>query len=112
MLFMDVAATRFPDAATQPPPGYELPFRIALGNNYPNPFNPQTVIPYEIDTQTRVRLTVYDVTGRRVALLVDAEQSAGRHEAVFSGAGLASGVYLVRLSAAGRVLTGKMLLLK
>lgn len=112
MLFMDVAATRFPEAATQPPPGYQLPFRIALGNNYPNPFNPQTVIPYEIDTQTRVRLTVYDVTGRRVALLVDAEQSAGRHEAVFSGAGLASGVYLVRLSAAGRVLTGKMLLLK
>lgn len=112
MLFMDVSATRFPDGTTQPPPGYELPFRIALGNNYPNPFNPQTIIPYEIGAQTRVQLSVYDVTGRRVALLVDADQAPGRYEAVFNGTGLASGVYLVRLRAAGRVFTEKMLLLR
>lgn len=112
MLFMDVSATRFPDETTQPPPGYELPFRISLGNNFPNPFNPQTLIPYEIGALTRVQLSVYDVTGRRVALLVDAEQVPGRYEAVFNASGLASGVYLVRMRAAGQVFTEKMLLLR
>ncbi|AXJ01808.1 Por secretion system C-terminal sorting domain-containing protein [Cyclonatronum proteinivorum] len=111
-LYLDISAVQFPDETTAPPAGYELPFIVALGNNYPNPFNPQTIIPYEIGSQTRVRLTVYDVTGRRIATLADGVQSPGRYDVVFDGSALASGVYLVRLQADGRFFTEKMLLLR
>lgn len=80
--------------------------------NYPNPFNPQTVIAYEMPASGSVRLKVFDVTGRLVATLADGFQSAGRHEISFDASRLSSGVYLYRLEADGVLLSGKMLLLK
>ncbi len=79
---------------------------------YPNPFNPTATIRYGLPAAGRVRLAIYDVLGRRVALLVDGAQPAGRHEVRFEAAGLPGGVYLYRLEAAGQMKTGRMLLVK
>lgn len=112
MLYADVSVARFLGDADNLPPGFSLPFQISLGNNYPNPFNAQTIIPFEIEQTSDVRLEVFDVLGRRVATLVNDNRTAGRYEIPFSASGLASGVYLYRLMVDGRVFTEKMLLLK
>lgn len=89
-----------------------LPVEFALTGNYPNPFNPSTTIRYELHESTQVTLTVFDVYGRRVAILVSGSKEAGSHAAVFDASGLASGVYLYRLSSPAQSLTGKMVLAK
>ena len=77
----------------------EVPHRFELGQNYPNPFNPLTAIPFAVPEQARVRLTLYDVAGRRVAVLVDRDFAAGRYTAHLEADDLASGVYFYRLEA-------------
>jgi len=72
------------------------PTKLALHDNFPNPFARQTTIHYELPTAGPVRITVYDVLGRRVATLVDREQAAGW---------MASGLYFARLVAGGEVRT-------
>jgi hypothetical protein len=89
-----------------------LPVHFALHANYPNPFNPTTTIRYELPESTPVRLEVFDMTGRRVARLVEATQGAGRYEAVFEASALPSGVYFYRLQAGAFTHTEKMILLK
>jgi len=92
--------------------GSETPQKIALSANYPNPFNPVTNIRYELPQNSHVQLKVYDILGRRVAVLVDGMIEAGVHEAVFDASNLASGVYLYRLSTADFVQTRQMVLVK
>ena len=75
----------------------EAPQDIALGSNYPNPFNPQTTIGYTLPQTATVSLRIYDVLGREVACLVEGEHGAGYHEAVWQAGRFASGVYLYRL---------------
>ncbi len=77
------------------------PEAFALAAAYPNPFLARTAIGYDLPGAAQVELAVYDVTGRRVATLVDEPQAAGRYEAAWNAAGLPSGVYLVRLSTSG-----------
>lgn len=89
-----------------------LPSRFGLQQNFPNPFNPTTVITYDIAKSSHVRLTVYDVLGREVSTLVNAEKSPGQYRVTFDGSGLASGVYFYRLDAGKYVSTRKLLLLK
>src|SRR5690606_34576466 len=89
-----------------------VPADYVLEANYPNPFNPQTTIGYSLPQATEVRLVVYDALGREVAVLAEGLQPTGRHEVVFEAGDLPSGVYLYRLDVAGRVLTGRMVLLK
>lgn len=112
MIYADVSVARYTGSTDDPPPGFSLPFQISLGNNYPNPFNAQTIIPFEIEQSANVRLEVYDVLGRRVAVLVNENRVAGRYEVPFDATSLASGVYIYRLTTEGRVFTEKMLLLK
>lgn len=76
-----------------------IPAAFMLHQNYPNPFNPDTRIQYDLPVDARVDLAVFDLLGRRVATLVNDAREAGRHTAVFTGSGLASGVYFVRLRA-------------
>src|SRR5690606_24320255 len=76
----------------------------------PNPFARQTAITYEVAAASDVRLSVYDVLGREVAVLVDGRQDAGAHQAVFDASGLAAGTYLYRLVVGSDVQTGRMTL--
>ena len=91
----------------------ETPETVTLNQNYPNPFNPSTVISYTLKTSTNVTLNVYDITGRRVASLVNGRQAAGAQEVSFNASSLASGVYIYRLQTTdGASLTKKMVLIK
>lgn len=76
-----------------------IPTQFSLKQNYPNPFNPSTTIKYELPNSTGVRLSVYDMLGREVSVLVDDRRDAGVHEVKFDRSGRASGVYLYRLTA-------------
>lgn len=94
-----------------------LPKRFALHANFPNPFNPTTVIKYDLPKASEVRLVVYDVLGRRVRTLVEAQMSPGFHTQLWDGKdargmALASGLYFVRLQADGFKKTHKMTLLQ
>ncbi len=92
--------------------GSGIPKSSSLLQNYPNPFNPTTVISYRLKTAGHVMLRVYDVLGREVMTLVDAQQAAGPHSAQFNGQNLTSGVYLYRLTAPGIDQVKKMLMIK
>jgi hypothetical protein len=94
------------------PDGTSQPLDFSLSQNYPNPFNPSTSISYQLPVASGVKLTVYDLLGREVSMLVNAKEEAGYHEIPFDGAGLASGVYLYRLTAGSFVQTRKMLVIK
>jgi flagellar hook assembly protein FlgD len=88
------------------------PQRVALDQNYPNPFNPTTNISYSLPESERVRLTIYDLSGRRVAELADGFQSAGNHTVSWNASNMASGIYIYRLRAGGSTFTKKMILVK
>ncbi len=68
-----------------------------LEENYPNPFNPVTTIKYQIKEPGNVRLTIYNVLGRKVTTLVDELKNAGVYQAVFDASGFASGIYFYQL---------------
>lgn len=94
-----------------------LPKEFTLHSNYPNPFNPSTVISYDLSRETAVKLNVYDMKGRRINALVNQVQSAGRHHVRWNakdarGNGISAGVYLYRLEAGGKVFTEKMIFMK
>lgn len=88
------------------------PDESSLLNNYPNPFNPMTTIPYELSRQSNVRIVVFDLLGRMVATLVDQQQAAGRYQIVFDGSRYSTGTYFVRMLVNEQVFTSKILLIK
>ena len=97
-------------------PGLALPERFELGVNYPNPFNPSTLIPYQLPAAMHLRLEVFNLLGQRIATLVDGEQGAGFHTAVWdatdaAGQAVGAGVYLYRLRGDGAKITRSMLLI-
>jgi len=94
-----------------------VPDDFALGQNYPNPFNPTTTISYQLPQAERVKITVYDLTGRLVRELVNENQTAGAHTVQWNGIDrngrpAASGLYLYRIRAGEFVQTRKMALVK
>jgi len=94
-----------------------LPYQFELFQNYPNPFNPFTTIHYSIQERSHVTLDIFDVSGRRIARLVDSVQEAGRHEKKWygwnkEGTVVSSGVYFYKLRAGKKRITKKMILLK
>jgi hypothetical protein len=82
---------------------------LALAQNYPNPFNSLTTIAYDLPRSMAARLTVYDMLGREVRPLVQAEQPAGRYTVSLSAQGLAAGLYICRLECADGVRTIRMM---
>lgn len=91
----------------------EVPLVFRLGQNYPNPFNPTTTIEFDLPESADVQLDIYNVLGMHVATLVDTRMQSGSHTFQFNGSTLASGVYVYRLIAEGRVIdTKKMTLIK
>jgi photosystem II stability/assembly factor-like uncharacterized protein len=92
--------------------GWNLPVQALLHQNYPNPFNPATTIRFELSKSSEVRLSVYDILGREVTVLVNESKHAGVHQASFDGTRFASGVYFYRLTTEGSSQTRKLLLLR
>jgi hypothetical protein len=92
--------------------GGVAPKDYALSQNYPNPFNPSTNIKFELPKSSDVKLSVYDVLGREVSVLVNERRNAGVHEVKFDAAGLSSGVYFYRMQAGSFVVTKKLLLIR
>jgi cyclomaltodextrinase / maltogenic alpha-amylase / neopullulanase len=90
----------------------QVPLLFSLQQNFPNPFNPVTVIQYSVSSDSKVSLQVYDVLGREVAVLVDGEKKAGSYAAEFDGKTLSSGVYYYRLVTKNNVEVKRMVLLK
>jgi hypothetical protein len=90
----------------------ELPGQFQLLQNYPNPFNPGTTIKYDLPKATHVSLTVYDLLGRELSVLVNERRDAGVYEVKFDGSNLASGVYFYYLQAGSFVDTKALLLLR
>ena len=80
------------------PPKSRNPLQIKLEQNYPNPFNPTTGIRFQVTGDSDVRLAVYDVLGREVAVLVDGQVPSGSHVVRFDASRVASGVYFYRLT--------------
>ena len=92
------------------------PTRFSLGENYPNPFNPATVIPYRLHQPMSVRLEVFNVLGQHIATLVDGQQAEGFHTARWDGTdaagqAVAAGIYYYRLSGEGVQATRSMVLI-
>jgi hypothetical protein len=92
--------------------GINEPQVYALRQNYPNPFNPVTVIQYQLPLPDRVKLTVYDIMGREVMVLVNEEQKAGYYQLEFNAGHLASGIYIYRLQTGQFVSTKKMVVIR
>ena len=104
-----------------------IPLKYSLNQNYPNPFNPSTTIKYSIPVGVKgeriaptlagaivknVTLTVYDILGREVAILVNEKQKPGNYEVEFDAGEYPSGVYFYRLNASNYSNVKKMILLK
>ena len=89
------------------------PAEAGLGLNYPNPFNPVTTITFALGEPQRIDLSIYAVDGQHVATVREGHTRAGRHTVTWDGSGLASGVYLCRLTGQGDLAqTRKMVLVK
>jgi hypothetical protein len=89
-----------------------VPVAFGLDQNYPNPFNPTTNIGYRVEGSGSVRLAVYDMLGREVAVLVNDTKAAGKYNVEFNAKGLASGVYTYRLQAGQQVESKRLVVVK
>ena len=83
-----------------------------LVGNFPNPFNPATTITYEVHQTSPVRVSVWDLSGQQVTVLVDRIQAPGAYQVRFEGGDLPSGTYFVRLENQRGTQTHKMVLMK
>jgi hypothetical protein len=108
----DYATIKYSQPVGIEPISNEIPKTYSLEQNYPNPFNPVTNIKFQIPNAGFVKLLVYDITGREIAVLANEQLSAGTSKAVFDGTNLASGIYFCRLEAEGFTDVKKMSLVK
>jgi hypothetical protein len=92
--------------------GSVLPRSSELYANYPNPFNPETRISYQLAVSSMVTLNVYDPLGREVAMLVNEERPAGTYSVQWNASGFSSGTYFYRMISGNFVETRKMILLR
>lgn len=90
----------------------ETPAAISLDQNFPNPFNPTTTIRFSLPQNEQVRLAVYDILGREVAVLLNQVLPAGTHQVPFDASMLSSGHYLYRITTPGSSITRSMTLIK
>ena len=88
------------------------PKTFDLSQNFPNPFNPTTVISYSVPKTSRVVIEVFDILGREITTLVDSKKEPGVYSVEFNGSSLGSGVYFIMMRADGYANTHKMILIK
>lgn len=89
-----------------------VPKKFNLSQNYPNPFNPATKISFELPKTSKVKLSVYDITGKLASELVNGQREAGYYTIEFNGSSFASGMYFYRIEADEFTSTKKMILVK
>ncbi len=119
---LKLSARRLPKAGTydwglSPGKAVIVPGKFALEQNYPNPFNPSTTIAYQLPSSEIVRITIYDLTGRRVLELLNETREAGSYTAKWSGRNqsggqVASGLYIYQIQAGQFTQSRKMLFMK
>jgi len=90
----------------------DLPIEFNLSNNYPNPFNPSTTIEFTLPKTSKVKLSVYNVLGQEVAVILNENMNAGVHKITFNGERLSSGLYFYKLVGGEYVSVKKMMLIK
>jgi len=90
----------------------QKPLTFSLDQNYPNPFNPVTTIAYQIPKARKVELKIFDILGKEMAVMVNGEIAAGKHEVKFDGNNFSSGVYFYQLKSSDFIETKKLLLMK
>jgi len=90
----------------------KIPCKFMLGQNYPNPFNPTTTIQYSIAKASLVTITVFDVLGEEVSILLNKEMPAGNYSVKFNAGNLSSGIYCYRIHAGNFNAAKKFVLLK
>jgi hypothetical protein len=105
------------DVSSDPQGQSSMPTEYSLSANYPNPFNPTTVIEFNLPKRSHVSISVYNILGQEVAKLVDEDRSAGSYTITWDGIGtaghaVATGIYLYRMQAGEYTETKKMILLK
>lgn len=89
-----------------------IPATFKIEQNYPNPFNPSTVIRFSVPENSNVSLKIYDTLGKEIITLLNEDKDAGWYDVHFDASGLASGVYLYRITAGSFISTKKMTLIK
>ena len=89
-----------------------VPFSYKLGPNYPNPFNPNTNIPFELKVNGKVTITVYNLLGQKVAEVVNGHFTAGSHIVTFDASGLGTGIYFYRMETNGFMSTRKFVYIR
>jgi beta-lactamase superfamily II metal-dependent hydrolase len=111
-LYFDISSSSPLGKPVISPEIVSMPSDFQLYQNFPNPFNPSTVIKFQIPDASVVTLKVYDLLGREVSSLVNGQLEVGNHETVWNADKYPSGIYIYRLSAGNFTETRKMLLLK
>ena len=94
-----------------------VPNPVSLGQNHPNPFNPMTLIGYSVPERSHVLIEVFDISGRKVAVLADGIREGGSYTVSWNGLDqggepVSSGIYLYRLTCGKEVISRKMTLIR
>jgi len=110
--FYDYAVIKYSQSVGIRPISNEIPDKFSLSQNYPNPFNPVTNIEFSIPKSGNVNISVFDITGREAAVLVNEYLKAGIYKADFDGSNLPSGVYFYTIHSLDFTQTKKMILIK
>ncbi len=94
------------------PSGNNIPEEYSLSQNYPNPFNPVTLINYGIINPGNVKISVYDIQGQNLSVIVNEVQNAGEHSVIWDASSFPSGVYFYRIESGSFTASKKMILVK
>ena len=89
-----------------------LPSEFKLLPAYPNPFNPMTNISFVMEHENNIKLSIYDIRGREVDILVNGLKGSGEHTIIWDAADFASGIYYIHITAGNHVETQKIMLIK
>jgi len=89
-----------------------IPTRHAISSIYPNPFNPETTIQFELAFEDDIKIIVFDVLGKQISELINRKMQAGRFEVKFNGISLSSGIYICRLESKNITLSKNIVLIK
>jgi hypothetical protein len=105
-----LADTLFKEITVSAGESQAVPTTYELCQNYPNPFNPTTVVTGQLPVVSQVRVAVYDILGRQVAVLMDEKKEAGKFQVIWNARSCASGVYICRMTAGPYSMSRKMIL--